>query len=89
MSYARKYSHIVKGLLLQRVDLTTQTMIEKGCGWRLAAVIYYLRKKKNWPIETILDMRRVGHYRLSPGWTPEMLESAAPLTGKVKGAVDD
>lgn len=45
-AYARKYSPIVKDLLLQRVDLTTQTMIEKGYGWRLAAVIHYLRKSR-------------------------------------------
>lgn len=71
-AYARKYSPIVKDLLLQRVDLTTQTMIEKGYGWRLAAVIHYLRKK-GW---THLLRRYSG------------LRAAAPKTGKVKGATD-
>jgi hypothetical protein len=82
MTYAQKYSPIVKELLLKRADLTTQTMIEQGCGWRLAAVIHYLRKQ-GWPIETLLDMRRVGHYRLKSGWTPDML---APSTCEEKGA---
>ena len=65
-SYARKYSHIVKDL-------------HNGHGWRLAAVIFYLRKQ-GWKIETILDSRRIGHYRLVAGWTPEMLESGAAAT---------
>lgn len=81
--YARKYSHIVKDLLLQRVDLTHKTMIDNGHGWRLAAVIFYLRSQ-GWKIETTLDSRRIGHYRLEAGWSPGMLESNHPLTGKVK-----
>lgn len=83
MSYAQKYAPIVRQLLLERKDLTHQTLIDSGLGWRLAAVIYYLRMK-GWPIETMLDMRRVAHYRLPPGWTPDQLktESNAPGTGK-------
>ena len=88
MSYARKYSPIVKDLLLQRVDLTHQTMIENGYGWRLSAVIFCLRGQ-GWKIDTILDSRRIGHYRLEAGWSPEMLESGCPSTGEVKGAEND
>lgn len=73
-AYARKYCHIVADLLLKRVDLTHETLIGMGCGWRLAAVIHYLRRK-GWPIQTDLDMGRVAHYRLPAGWTPEALET--------------
>ena len=84
MSYARKYSPIVKELLLQGIDLITQTMIENGYGWRLAAVIFCLRKQ-GWPIETILDSRRIGHYRLEAGWSPEMLDSGSPQAANLGG----
>jgi hypothetical protein len=67
-SYTNKYSSIVKDLLLQRVDLTHKTMIDNNHGWRLAAVIFYLRGK-GWPIETVIDSRRIGHYCLPAGWT--------------------
>lgn len=86
-SYARKYSGIVKQYLLDGVDLTHATLIENGHGWRLAAVICYLRKQ-GWPIETLLDVRRIGHYRLPPGWNPEMLKSGSPQAANLGGGND-
>lgn len=86
-TYARKNAHIVKDLLLQRADLTHKTMIDNGHGWRLAAVIFYLRKQ-GWPIETIIDGRRIGHYRLQAGWSPEMLESGHPQAANLETAHD-
>jgi len=80
-SYARKYGHIVKDLLLRRVDLTHATLIEMGFGWRLSAVIHYLRKR-GWPIETVLDMRKVAHYRLPAGWMPEDTGAVGAAPGK-------
>lgn len=80
-AYARKYAHIVKDLLLKRADLTHQTMIEMGYGWRLAAVIHYLRKQ-GWPVETHQDMRRVAHYWLPRGWKPEDAGAGAAAPSK-------
>jgi len=83
-AYARKYTPIVKDLLLQRVDLTHATLIEMGHGWRLAAVIHYLRKQ-GWPIETHGDMRGVAHYWLPRGWKPENLGADAAAPGQIAG----
>ncbi|PZN80798.1 MAG: hypothetical protein DM484_09520 [Candidatus Methylumidiphilus alinenensis] len=80
--YSRKYAHIVKNLLLQREDLTHKTLIDMGHGWRLAAVIHYIKKRKNWPIETERDMRNVAHYRLPTGWQPGDAGATAIAHGK-------
>jgi hypothetical protein len=76
-AYARKYAHVVKDLLLRRQDLTHETLIKMGYGWRLAAVIHYIKKRDKWPIESERDMRGVAHYRLPRGWTPGA-DTAAP-----------
>jgi hypothetical protein len=68
-AYTNKHTPIVKELLLQRVDLTHQTLIDLGHGWRLSAVIYSLRCQE-WPIDTLLDHKRIAHYRLKAGWQP-------------------
>lgn len=65
-----KFIHLVKEALLKRQDLTHQTEILAGHGWRLAAKIHYLRKK-GWPIITDLDIYKIAHYRLPTGWYPE------------------
>ena len=85
-TYARKYAHVVKELLLKRADLTHKTMIDMGHGWRLAAVIHSIKKRDNWPIEAYRDMRNVAHYRLPTGWKPEDLGAggAAPSKGGAK-----
>lgn len=64
---------LVKRWLLSRRNLTHQTLIDAGGGWRLGALIYYLRRKANpqWPIATVRDHNRVAHYWLPKGWTPE------------------
>lgn len=68
MSAAKKYAPIVAQRLLNREDVSTATEIQAGRGWRLAATIHYLRLK-GWPILTQLDMKRIAHYRLPPGWS--------------------
>ncbi|WP_082054116.1 hypothetical protein [Methyloterricola oryzae] len=84
-AYAQKYCHVVADLLLRRIDLTHETLINMGCGWRLAAVIHYLRKK-GWPIQTHLDMRRVAHYWFPRGWKPEDAGAAGAARGDRAGA---
>ncbi len=88
MSYAEKYAPIVRQLLLERKDLTHQTLIDKGFGWRLSAVIYRLRWNDKWPIITDLDMRRVAHYRLPPGWYPPDKAITPPQDGESRGGSD-
>lgn len=72
-TYIDKHMPIVKELLLQRVDLTHQTLIDLGHGWRLGAIIHVLRKRE-WPIDSLIDDRRIAHYRLQAGWDPGMLK---------------
>lgn len=66
----------IKQRLLSRRDLTHQTLIDADGGWRLSALIYYLRHKARprWSIDTVRDHNGIGHYRLPKGWTPEAPE---------------
>ena len=89
MNYATKYAPVVRELLLRRVDLTHKTLIDMGLGWRLSAVIYHLRWKDKWPIITDLDMRRVAHYRLPPGWYPPDKNNKAAQDGESRGGSDE
>jgi hypothetical protein len=65
--------NIVKKKLLDHEDLTHKTLIGIGEGWRLACQILYLRKK-GWPIETVRDDKRVGHYIVPNGWKPPEMD---------------
>jgi hypothetical protein len=63
----------VKRWLLTQRDITHATLIDAGGGWRLSALIYYLRHKADpqWPIKTVRDHNGVAHYWLPRGWTPK------------------
>ena len=67
--YVEELSDFARRMLLERQELTHQTAIGAGHGWRLAAIIYKLRKR-GWPIFTYKDGRGIAHYRLAAGWYP-------------------
>lgn len=74
----------VKLRLLSRQDFTHQTLIDAGWGWRLGALIYYLRRKADpqWPIETARDHKGIAHYWLPRGWTPETTAKEGKKNGR-------
>lgn len=64
-----KFIHIVKSRLLAGEVLDTASEITEGRGWRLAALVHYLRDL-GWPIKSYRGKNRAAYYYVPPGWEP-------------------
>ena len=51
-------------MLIKGREISHAHEIAEAKGWRLAAVIFQLRHKYNWPIETRYDTSRIAYYSL-------------------------
>lgn len=51
--------------LLKGSEISHRDEIAAVNGWRLSAIIYQLRHRYKWSIETRYDANRIGYYRLS------------------------
>lgn len=64
-------------------EVSHKTEIREVKGWRLAAIWERLRRKYNWPIDTVYrGPENIAYYRLRPGTDPASLRfppSAAHL----------
>lgn len=75
---------LIKGREISHAD-----EIAEAKGWRLSAIIYYLRHKYKWPIATRYDDRRIAHYRLSSEVDAEALKKPRSFHQKKKPAGTD
>ena len=51
--------------LLRGREISHADEIAEARGWRLSGIIYNLRHKYKWPIDTRYDDNRIAHYRLA------------------------
>lgn len=72
---------LIKGREISHAD-----EIAEARGWRLSAIIYNLRHKYKWPIETRYDEGRIAHYMLSGGVDAEALKKPPSFHAKKKPA---
>lgn len=77
---------LVRGRTINHMD-----EIGEVKGWRLGAIIHNLRRKYNWPIDTVYKgPERIAHYSLAKGadWRGlEFPRSAKAVREKLKAAV--
>lgn len=62
-------SQLIKGRKISHMD-----EINAVYGWRLSAIIYNLRHRYDWPIDTEYDGKKIAHYQLRKGIDPEILK---------------
>lgn len=72
--------------LLKGREISHACEIAEAQGWRLSAIIYNLRHKYKWPIETRYDEGRIAHYRLDNATDNNALKKPKSFYLKKKGA---
>ncbi len=71
--------------LIKGREISHACEIAEAQGWRLSAIIYNLRHKYHWPIETRYDENRIAHYRLARAVDCEALKKPRSFYQKKKG----
>lgn len=72
--------------LLKGREISHACEIAEAQGWRLSAIIYNLRYKYKWPIETRYGEGRIALYRLASAVDSEALKKPRSYYLKEKGA---
>lgn len=73
-------------MLIKGREISHAHEIAEANGWRLAAVIFQLRHKYNWPIETRYGTNRIAYYRLRRGVDAEALKKPRSFHKKKEDA---
>jgi len=72
--------------LLNGREISHKCEISEAQGWRLSAIIYNLRHRYLWPIETRYDEGRIAHYRLENGVDKDSLQQPRSFYKKGEAA---
>jgi hypothetical protein len=71
--------------LIKGREISHAHEIAEANGWRLAAIVWVLRHRYNWPIETRYGENRIAYYRLVQNVDIDSLERPRSFHPKKKG----